>query len=111
MRIRWALGLRAIIEAQSRAANFSFDLLTYLIMKQRDWLADFKDQCRRNLERNVEERMLHGFCYVYKPVMDDAPWRSFNSTAEYRQWCIENLPKYLGYGEPDAQQLKVIDEA
>ena len=90
MRIRWALGLRAIIEGQSRAANFSFDLLTYLIMKQRDWLADFKDQCRRNLERTVEERMLHGFCYVYKPVMDDAPWRSFNSTAEYRQWT--NLP-------------------
>jgi len=80
-------------------------------MKQRDWLADFKDQCRRNLERTVEERMLHGFCYVYKPVMDDAPWRSFNSMAEYRQWCRDNLPKYLGYGEPDAQQLKVLDEA
>ncbi|MCL2647588.1 MAG: hypothetical protein FWD61_11375 [Phycisphaerales bacterium] len=33
-----------------------------------------------------------------KPVLDDAKCRSFESTAEYRQWCEENLPDWLGYG-------------
>jgi hypothetical protein len=66
-----------------------------------DDLKDFRLQCERNLQRTVEERMRYGFCYVYKPVMDDATWRSFDSTAAYRKWCRENLPEYLGYGEPD----------
>jgi hypothetical protein len=51
--------------------------------------------------------MKYGFCYVYKPVLDDAQWRSFDSTAEYRKWCRENLPAYLGYGELDALQKKI----
>ena len=76
-----------------------------------DPLSDFKDQCRRSLQRSVEERMLYGFNYVYKPVLDDAEWRSFNSTAEYRQWCQENLPEYLGYGKLSALQERVLDEA
>lgn len=80
-------------------------------MQKRDWRAGFQDQCRRSLARSVEDRMRYGFCYVYKPVLDDAPWRSFDSMAEYRKWCRENLPEYLGYGEPTADQLKVLDEA
>ena len=64
---------------------------------QRDWLADFKEQCERSLLRTVEERMRYGFNYVYKPVLDDAEWRSFNSMAEYRKWCRDNLPEYLGF--------------
>lgn len=76
-----------------------------------DWLADFRKQCERNLLRSVEQRMHYGFCYVYKPVLDDAEWRSFDSTAEYRQWCRDNLPKYLGYGDPDEQQRRIIDAA
>ncbi|MBC8029175.1 MAG: hypothetical protein H7Z16_03610 [Pyrinomonadaceae bacterium] len=55
--------------------------------------------------------MRYGFCYVYKPVMDDAPWRSFESTAAYRKWCRENLPEYLGYGEPDSLQKKILNAA
>jgi hypothetical protein len=51
----------------------------------RDWQEDFRLQCKRSLERSVTERMRYGFCYVYKPVLDEAPWRSFDSTAEYRQ--------------------------
>jgi hypothetical protein len=68
-------------------------------MKQSDQQADeaFRDQCRRQMERPLEERIKYGFYYVYKPVLDDAPWRSFNSTAEYRAWCEANLPEYLGY--------------
>ena len=37
---------------------------------------------------------------TYKPVLDDAEYRSFDSTAEYREWCNEsneNLPLWLGY--------------
>jgi hypothetical protein len=77
---------------------------------QSDGLDDFRQQCERSLKRSVEERMRYGFCYVYKPVLDDAPWRSFDSMAEYRKWCRENLPEYLGYGEPTALQLQVLDE-
>ena len=50
------------------------------------------------------------FNYVYKPVLDDADWRSFNSMADYRQWCHENLPEYLGYGELSDLQRRVLDE-
>jgi hypothetical protein len=74
-----------------------------------DDLKDFREQCERNLERSVEERMRYGFCYVYKPVLDDAAWRSFDSTAAYRKWCVDNLPRYLGYGEPDDLQEEVPD--
>jgi hypothetical protein len=78
-------------------------------MMERDDLKDFQEQCERSLQRSVEDRMRYGFCYVYKPVMDDAPWRSFNSTAAYRKWCSENLPKYLGYGETDSLQQEILD--
>ena len=74
-----------------------------------DWLIDFRGQCERNLARSVEERMRYGFCYVYKPMLDDKPWRSFSSNAEYRLWCRENLPEYLGYGTPDALQTEILD--
>ncbi len=76
-----------------------------------DELEDFRQQCERNLQRSVEDRMRYGFCYVYKPVLDDAPWRSFDSTAAYRKWCRENLPEYLGYGEPDALQKEILNAA
>jgi hypothetical protein len=33
-----------------------------------------------------------------KPVLDDAPYRSFESMEEYRRWCEENLPLWLGHG-------------
>jgi hypothetical protein len=80
------------------------------LMKDDD-LAAFKQQCERGLRRSIKERMRYGFCYVYKPVMDDAPWRSFESTAAYRKWCRENLPEYLGYGEPNSLQKKILNAA
>lgn len=79
-------------------------------MTQRNSMEDFKEQCRRSLALSVEDRMRYGFCYVYKPVLDDAPWRSFDSMADYRKWCRENLPEYLGYGEPNALQLEAFRE-
>jgi hypothetical protein len=45
-------------------------------------------------------RIKYGFCHVHKPVLDDEPCRSFATMAEYRAWCEQELPAYLGYGRP-----------
>ena len=60
-------------------------------------LREFREQCRRQLERKLEDRIKYGFCLVYKPILDDAPHRAFESMAEYRAWCDANLPVYLGF--------------
>ena len=45
----------------------------------------------------VEQRIERGFIRTYRPVLDDAPYRSF-TIAEYKKWCNECLPKFLGMG-------------
>ena len=69
-------------------------------MRQTDQQADeaFREQCRRQMDRPLALRIKYGFYWIYKPVLDDAPWRSFESMADYREWCEANLPEYLGYG-------------
>lgn len=47
--------------------------------------------------RNVSERIELGFIPMKIPVIDDAPYRIFNTTKDYRQWADKNLPKWLGY--------------
>ena len=59
-----------------------------------DWLAEFEAAARRPLET----RFRYAFIHTYKPVLDDAPFRAFDTTADYRRWCEENLPSWLGYG-------------
>jgi hypothetical protein len=59
-----------------------------------DWLAEFEAAARRSLET----RMRYSFIHTYKPVMDDATYRSFDTMEDYRRWCEENLPSWLGYG-------------
>ncbi|MGO8699733.1 MAG: hypothetical protein ACLQVY_18690 [Limisphaerales bacterium] len=59
-----------------------------------DWLAEFEAAERRPLA----QRFRYAFVRTYKPVLDDAPYRSFESMEEYRQWCKDNLPDWLGYG-------------
>ena len=59
-----------------------------------EWLAEFDAAARRPLEL----RMKYAFIKTYKPVLDDADYRAFDSMEEYRQWCEENLPDWLGYG-------------
>jgi hypothetical protein len=59
-----------------------------------EWLADFEAASRRTLE----QRMKYAFIKTYKPVMDDARYRSFATMEEYRRWCEANLPEWLGYG-------------
>ena len=48
--------------------------------------------------RGLEERAKYSFIKTYKPVMDDSPFRAWRTTAEYRRWCDENVPDWLGYG-------------
>ena len=59
-----------------------------------DWFEEFEAAARRPLET----RMRYSFIHTYKPVLDDASYRSFDSMEEYRRWCEENLPSWLGYG-------------
>jgi len=59
-----------------------------------EWREEFEAAARRSLA----VRMRYAFIRTYKPVLDDAPFRSWNSTAEYRTWCEQNLPDWLGYG-------------
>jgi hypothetical protein len=58
------------------------------------WHEEFAATARRPLE----QRMRYAFIRTYKPVLDDAPFRAFDTMEEYRQWCEKNLPDWLGYG-------------
>jgi hypothetical protein len=59
-----------------------------------DWLEEFEAAARRPLA----VRMRYAFIRTYKPVLDDASYRSFDTMEQYRQWCEANLPDWLGYG-------------
>jgi hypothetical protein len=58
------------------------------------WLAEFEAAAKRPLAT----RLKYAFIKTYKPVMDDAPYRVFDTMEQYRRWCEENLPDWLGYG-------------
>lgn len=60
----------------------------------REWREEFEAAARRPLM----ERFRYAFIRTYKPVLDDAPFRAFDTMEEYRRWCEENLPDWLGYG-------------
>ena len=59
-----------------------------------DWRAEFEAAARRPLA----QRFRYAFVRTYKPVLDDARYRSFESMEDYRRWCGESLPGWLGYG-------------
>ena len=61
--------------------------------QEREWERDFAASLRRSLK----QRMDYSFIQTPKPVMDDAPYRVFNTMKEYRAWCRKELPEYLGY--------------
>ena len=58
------------------------------------WLAEFEAAARRPLAI----RLRYAFIRTYKPVLDDADYRSFESMDAYRRWCEQDLPTWLGYG-------------
>ena len=59
----------------------------------KEWLEEFEAAAARPLET----RMRYAFIHTYKPVLDDASYRSFDTMADYRRWCEDNLPRWLGY--------------
>lgn len=60
----------------------------------REWQEEFEAAARRSLK----DRFRYAFIRTYKPVLDDASYRAFDTMADYRQWCEQNLPSWLGYG-------------
>jgi hypothetical protein len=62
--------------------------------EREEWIRDFEAAARRSLE----QRMRYAFVRTYKPVLDDEPFRAFDRMEDYRRWCEERLPSWLGYG-------------
>jgi len=61
-----------------------------------EWIRDFEAAARRTLE----ERMRYAFILTPKPVLDEEPVRLFDRMEDYRRWCRDRLPSWLGYGRP-----------
>ena len=59
-----------------------------------EWIRDFEASLRRPLR----ERFDYCFIRTPQPVMDDEPYRVFDTMDAYRQWCRTALPSWLGYG-------------
>ena len=57
------------------------------------WQAEFEAAARRPLA----VRWRYAFIRTYKPVLDDARYRSFDTMEDYRRWCEDRLPAWLGY--------------
>ena len=58
-----------------------------------EWRAEFEAAAARPLAL----RMRYAFIRTYKPVLDDASFRAWDSMSEYRAWCERSLPAWLGY--------------
>lgn len=69
-----------------------------------DWLAEFEAAARRPLSL----RFRYAFLRTYKPILDDAPFRAFDTTADYRRWCEESLPDWLGYGRVRVPAARMV---
>ncbi|HWO02626.1 MAG TPA: hypothetical protein VNS63_25515 [Blastocatellia bacterium] len=72
----------------------TIEILTDASSDWQEWLEEFEAAARRT----PEMRMRYAFIKTYKPVLDDATYRSFDSMEDYRRWCEDNLPSWLGYG-------------
>ena len=59
-----------------------------------EWHAEFEAAAARPLA----QRMRYAFIRTHKPVLDDAPFRAFDTMSDYRAWCERSLPVWLGYG-------------
>jgi hypothetical protein len=61
-------------------------------------LREWEDEFEAAAKRPLRQRFKYAFIKTYKPVLDDASFRSFDTMEEYRRWCERNLPDWLGYG-------------
>lgn len=57
-----------------------------------DW-EDFEAAAKRSIEQHISNSFVH----TYKAVLDEVEYRSFDTMEEYRRWCKQNLPDWLGY--------------
>ncbi len=60
----------------------------------RMWLKEFE----ASMQRPLEVRLRYAFIRTFKPVLDEASFRSFERMEDYRRWCDTQLPSWLGYG-------------
>ncbi|MBW2262223.1 MAG: hypothetical protein JRG91_09640 [Deltaproteobacteria bacterium] len=63
------------------------------VAEYEEWFESFEAAARRSLA----QRLKFAFVRTYKPVMDDATFRSFDTMDDYRRFC-DTLPEWLGYG-------------
>jgi len=68
-------------------------------VEDQGWI-DFRDHCRRQMQRPIEMRIKYGFSRPIKRVANQMRWRAFTTMADYRAWCEKNLPDYLGFKRP-----------
>lgn len=61
--------------------------------ERRAWRAEFEAAARRPLA----QRFKYAFIKTHRPVLDDAPFRAFDTMQQYRDWCERELPRWLGY--------------
>jgi hypothetical protein len=71
-----------------------------------EWIAEFDAAARRPLA----QRWKYAFIKTYKPVMDDAKFRAFDTMEDYRNWCDANLPEWLGYARSKEEPIQRSSE-
>jgi hypothetical protein len=59
-----------------------------------EWIDEFEAAAKRPLRIRVR----YAFIKTYRPVLDDEPFRAFETMEDYRRWCEAELPDWLGYG-------------
>jgi hypothetical protein len=59
-----------------------------------EWLDEFEAAAKRPLAVRIH----YAFIKTYRPVLDDEPFRAFDTMEDYRRWCEAALPDWLGYG-------------
>jgi hypothetical protein len=96
MRKGRACGLALFVSVRGAAHRPTIHRVsTPAVSENEEWIAEFEAAARRPLR----QRMRYAFIRTYKPVLDDAPFRAFETMADYRSWCEANLPSWLGYGK------------
>ena len=63
-------------------------------LERQAWIDEFEAAARRPLPVRVR----YAFIKTYRPVLDDEPFRAFDTMDDYRRWCETDLPDWLGYG-------------
>ena len=67
---------------------------SYTETERRQWFEEFDAAARRPLK----QRFMYALIKTYRPVLDDASFRAFDTMSDYRRWCERELPEWLGFG-------------